>query len=46
MQVPIPDEAIADGEALVDDMCVEIESPRAELDMLKSAFRRHCVETS
>jgi len=46
LQVPIPEEAIADGEALGDDMCVEIELPRAELDMLKRAFRRHCVETS
>lgn len=46
LQVPIPEEAIADGEALGDDMRVEIELPRAELDMLKRAFRRHCVETS
>ena len=69
LQVPIPEEAIADGvqtfvisdkidgarighftliagEALGDDMRVEIELLRAELDMLKRAFRRHCVETS
>ena len=46
LQVPIPEEAIADGEALGDDMRVEIELPRAEIDMLKRAFRRHCVETS
>ena len=46
LQVPIPEEAIADGEALGDDMRVEIELPRAELDMLKRAFRLHCVETS
>jgi hypothetical protein len=46
LQVTIPEEAIADGEALGDDMRVEIELPRAELDMLKRAFRRHCVETS
>ena len=45
LQVPIPEETIADGEALGDDMRVEIELPRAELDMLKRAFRRHCVET-
>ena len=69
LQIPIPEEAIADGvqtfvisdkidgarighftliagEALGDDMRVEIELLRAELDMLKRAFRRHCVETS
>ena len=34
------------GEALGDDMRVEVELLRAELDMLKRAFRRHCVETS
>lgn len=34
------------GEALGDDMRVEMELLRAELDMLKRAFRRHCVETS
>ena len=34
------------GEALGDDMRVEIDLLRAELDMLKRAFRRHCVETS
>lgn len=34
------------GEALGDDMRVEIELLRAELDMLKRAFRRHCVETA
>lgn len=33
------------GEALGDDMRVEMELLRAELDMLKRAFRRHCVET-
>jgi hypothetical protein len=69
LQVPVPNEAIADGvqtfvisdamdetklghftliagEALGDDMRVEIELLRAELDMLKRAFRRHCVETT
>ena len=68
LQVPIPQDAIADGvqtfvigdkadgtrighftliagEALGDDMRVEVELLRAELDMLKRAFRRHCVET-
>ena len=33
------------GEALGDDIRVEVELLRAELDMLKRAFRRHCVET-
>lgn len=34
------------GEALGDDIRVEMDLLRAELDMLKRAFRRHCVETS
>lgn len=34
------------GEALGDDMRVEVDLLRAELDMLKRAFRRHCLETS
>jgi hypothetical protein len=34
------------GEATVDDMRAEIELLRAELDMLKRAFRRHCLQTS
>ncbi|MEP4248072.1 hypothetical protein [Tateyamaria sp.] len=34
------------GEALGDDIRGEVELLRAELDMLKRAFRRHCVETS
>ena len=34
------------GEALGDDMRAEMELLRAELDMLKRAFRRHCVETT
>ena len=34
------------GEALGDDIRTEIELLRAELDMLKRAFRRHCVETT
>ena len=33
------------GEALGDDIRVEVELLRAELDMLKRAFRRHCLET-
>ena len=34
------------GEVMADDLRAEIELLRAELDMLKRAFRRHCVETS
>lgn len=34
------------GEALGDDMRVEVDLLRAELDMLKRAFRRHCLDTS
>jgi hypothetical protein len=34
------------SEALGDDMRVEVELLRAELDILKRAFRRHCVETT
>ncbi|WP_415404865.1 hypothetical protein [Tateyamaria sp. SN3-11] len=34
------------GEALGDDIRGEVELLRAELDMLKRAFRRHCVETT
>ena len=33
------------GEALADDIRAEMGLLRAELDMLKRAFRRHCVET-
>ena len=34
------------GEALAEDIRAEVELLRAELDMLKRAFRRHCVESS
>jgi len=34
------------GEAVADDLRAEVELLRAELDMLKRAFRRHCVETT
>ena len=34
------------GEALGDDIRVEMELLCAELDMLKRTFRRHCVETT
>ena len=33
------------GEALADDIRAEMALLRAELDMLKRAFRRHCLET-
>ncbi|WP_102110182.1 hypothetical protein [Oceaniglobus roseus] len=36
---------IAMGDALEGDIRAEIDLLRAELDMLKRAFRRHCVET-
>lgn len=38
--------AIAVGTPVDDDFRAEIELLRAELDMLKRAFRRHCVETT
>jgi len=34
------------GEPLEHDIRAEIDLLRAELDMLKRAFRRHCVETT
>jgi hypothetical protein len=37
--------SILAGEPLSDDIRSEIDLLRAELDMLKKAFRRHCVET-
>ncbi|PHQ95915.1 MAG: hypothetical protein COB40_09475 [Marinosulfonomonas sp.] len=36
---------IITGEPLEDDIRAETELLRAELDMLKRAFRRHCLET-
>jgi hypothetical protein len=33
------------GDALDDDLRADVDLLRAELDMLKRAFRRHCVET-
>jgi hypothetical protein len=38
--------AIIAGEPLEDDIRAEVDLLRAELDMLKKAFRRHCVETA
>lgn len=37
--------SIIAGEALSDDTRAELALLRAELDMLKRAFRRHCLET-
>lgn len=34
------------GVAMEDDMRAEVDLLRAELDMLKRAFRRHCLETA
>ncbi len=34
------------GQPADDDLRAEIELLRAELDMLKKAFRRHCLETT
>ncbi|EBA08361.1 hypothetical protein [Sagittula stellata] len=38
--------SLISGEALGDDIRAEVDLLRAELDMLKRAFRRHCLETS
>jgi hypothetical protein len=37
---------VVTGEPLEDDIRAELDLVRAELDMLKRAFRRHCVETT
>ena len=37
---------IITGVAIEDDVRAEIDLLRAELDMLKRAFRRHCLETA
>ena len=37
---------IVTGEPLEDDIRAEVDLLRAELDMLKKAFRRHCIETA
>ena len=34
------------GDVVGHDIRVELQLLRAELDMLKRAFRRHCVETT
>jgi len=38
--------AIGAGNGMEADLRAEIDLLRAELDLLKRAFRRHCVETS
>jgi len=38
--------ALLFGEVLAEDIRAEMGLLREELDLLKSAFRRHCVETS
>ena len=38
--------AVVVGEPLGHDIRAEVDLLRAELDMLKTAFRRHCVETA
>lgn len=38
--------SIVAGDALAEDIRAELTLLRAELDMLKKAFRRHCVETA
>lgn len=40
------DFSVIGGDPASDDMRAEIELLRAELDMLKRAFRRHCRETA
>jgi hypothetical protein len=37
--------ALLSGEALAEDIRAEMDLLRDELDMLKRAFRRHCLET-
>ena len=43
--VKLGDFAVVAGEPLADDLRAEVELLRAELDMLKRAFRRHCRDT-
>lgn len=38
--------AVLAGEALADTLQAELDLMREELDLLKRAFRKHCVETS
>jgi hypothetical protein len=43
---PLGHFTIVTGVAMEDDVRAEIDLLRAELDMLKRAFRRHCLETA
>lgn len=43
---PIGSFALLAGEGMAEDIRAEMDLLRAELDMLKKAFRRHCVETA
>lgn len=38
--------ALMSGEALAEDIRAEVDLLRAELDLLKQVFRRHCQETA
>jgi hypothetical protein len=38
--------ALYAGDALAEDIRAEVDLLRAELDMLKQAFRRHCLEVA
>lgn len=38
--------ALLSGEALAEDIRAEVDLLRAELDLLKRAFRRHCQDTA
>lgn len=38
--------AVLAGDALAEDLRAEVDLLREELDLLKRAFRRHCVETT
>lgn len=40
------DITIVSGDPVADDLRAEVELLRAELDMLKGAFRRHCRESA
>lgn len=42
----LSDFTVIAGEPLASDLRAEVELLRAELDMLKRAFRRHCVDTA
>ena len=38
--------SILAGDALTDDLRAEVDALRSELDLLKRAFRQHCVDTA